>query len=94
VRGIALREGITVSDVERRYQLLGDLDRAVALARELGGLPPSDRPRLVHYPKEAGLMDVIEERSGLLAALGAEWARSLQLPQRGAWSVLDLQLEP
>jgi protease-4 len=73
---------------------VGDLERAVQVAQELAKLAPGDRPRRVHYPKETGLMDVLQERSGLLAALASRWVRSLQLPQHGAWSVVDLQIQP
>jgi protease-4 len=69
---------------------LGDLHRSVEVAGELAGLGPGEAVRLVHYPKEAGLLDVLEERSAYFAGLAEGWARSVRLPQSTAWAVLDL----
>jgi protease-4 len=71
---------------------LGDLRRAVQIATELAELDAETKPRLVHFPKPTGLLDLLQERRDLLTALAAQWARSVRLPSGSAWSVLDLRL--
>lgn len=69
---------------------IGDFQRAVEVARDLAGLPAGASVRLVHYPKEAGLLDVLEERSAYFAGLAENWVRAARLPRGTGWAVLDL----
>jgi protease-4 len=71
---------------------LGDLHRAVQLAGELAEISVGATPRLVHYPKPRGLLDLLEERSELFAAFAQHAFRAARLPQGAAWAVLDLRL--
>jgi protease-4 len=71
---------------------LGDLRRAVEIAADLAELEAGAKPHLVHFPKPAGLLDLIEERRDLLSALAAHAARAARLPAGNAWSVLDLRM--
>jgi protease-4 len=71
---------------------MGDMRHAVTVAAELGQLPAGTVPRLVHYPKEMGLLDVLEERSELLAIAAAQWMQSVRLPQSTSWSVLEMDI--
>ena len=90
----SLGRGRVWSGEQAREQALvdeiGDLQRAVEVAAELAGLGPGEAVRRVHYPKEAGLLDVLEERSAYFAGLAEGWARAARLPQSTAWAVLDL----
>jgi protease-4 len=71
---------------------LGDLRHAVEVASTLADLPRDAKPRLVHYPKPMGLLDVIQERSDLLSAAAAHWARGALLPKGSRFSVLDMHI--
>jgi len=71
---------------------LGDLRHAVEIASTLADLPRDAKPRLVHYPKPMGLFDVIEDRSELLSAAAAHWARGALLPKGASFSVLDMHI--
>jgi protease-4 len=73
---------------------LGDLHHAVEVARGLAGVRAGESVRLVHYPKETGLLDVLEERSAYFAGFAESWARAARLPRGTAWAVLDLGLAP
>ena len=69
---------------------VGDLRRAIAIARELGDLGPDGDPRLVHYPKPMNFLEVLrEDRLSLFAAVFARGVRSLWRPTSGAWSLLS-----
>jgi ClpP class serine protease len=71
---------------------IGDQARAVEVAKKLVGLP-SDAPlRLVHYPKQRGLLDLIEERESLLASVLERTLRVARVPHDLTWSLLDLQV--
>jgi hypothetical protein len=71
---------------------LGDMHRAVEIACELAGLPEPDAVPLVHYPKETGLLDVLEERSAFLSSVVASWVQAARLPRGAGWALLDLEL--
>jgi hypothetical protein len=68
------------------------MERAVEVARELAQIPAGEASHLVHYPREKGLLDVLEERSELLAGVAAQWTRAARIPRSTAWSVLDWQM--
>jgi len=69
---------------------VGDLRRAIAIARELGELEPDGDPRLVHYPKPMSFLEVLrEDRLSLFAAAFDRGVRSLWRPTSGAWSLLS-----
>jgi len=47
---------------------LGDLHRAVEVAKELAGIPAEEKVTLVHYPKKKGLLEVVMGSGGGLTA--------------------------
>ncbi len=51
---------------------LGDLDRAIEVAKELAGIPADERAKLAHYPKKKSLMELIFAKDSDRAAL-ARW---------------------
>lgn len=71
---------------------LGDLRRAIEVAQQLAEIPAGETPRLVHYPRPTGLLDLLEERGDLFAAFAQHAFRAARLPQGAAWAVLDLRL--
>ena len=73
---------------------MGDQARAVEVAKKLVGLPSDAPVRLVHYPKQRGLLDLLEERESLLAAVLERAMGGAHLPRDLTWSVLDLRVGP
>jgi len=110
VEDIASKRGLAAADVDsvgrgrvwngqqavdrKLVDELGGMRRAVEVARELAQIPSGEASHLVHYPREKGLLDVLEERSELFAGLAAEWLRAARIPRSTAWSVLDWQIAP
>jgi len=52
---------------------LGGLDRAVAVAKELAGIPESEQVTLVHYPAKKSLFAMLREKDGSLAGATVRW---------------------
>jgi len=76
--------------VHKLVDEVGDLRRAIALARELCELGPEGSPRLVHYPKPISLLEALrEDRLSLFAAALERGVRALRRPTSGAWSLLS-----
>ncbi len=75
---------------------LGDQSRAVRIAQDLAGMPEDATPRLVHYPEERSILDVIlEGGDGLWAGVVEDWVRSWRLPAgTSTWGVVDLRFLP
>lgn len=75
---------------------LGDQDHAVQIALELAGMPETANPRLVHYPEERTLLDIIlQGGDGVWAGVAENWVRSWRLPTgTSTWGVLDLRFMP
>jgi protease-4 len=110
VEDIALKRGLAAADVDsvgrgrvwsgqqalerKLVDELGGMRRAVDVARELAQIPSGEASHLVHYPREKGLLDVLEERSELFAGVAAQWMRAARIPRSTAWSVLDWQIAP
>ena len=51
---------------------VGGLDKAIAVAKELAGIPADQQVTLVHYPKKKGLLETLAAEGGAGAA--ASWA--------------------
>jgi protease-4 len=49
----------------------GGLDEAIAMAKELAGIPADEKVTIVHYPKQRGFMEQILSGGGLATA--ANW---------------------
>lgn len=70
---------------------LGGLDRAVELAKELAGIGVEDSVRLVFYPEQPTLLDLLTERRE--PALPASLARLVQAVERPNPGLLELPPE-
>jgi len=76
--------------VHKLVDEVGDLRRAIAIARELGELGPDGDPRLVHYPKPISVLEALrEDRLSLFAAAFERGVRALWRPTSGLWSLLS-----
>jgi protease-4 len=51
---------------------VGGLDKAIAVAKELAGIPADEEVTLVHYPKKKGLLETITSEGGPTSAV--QWA--------------------
>lgn len=75
---------------------LGDQNHAVQVALELAGMAETADPRLVHYPEERSILDIIlQGGEGVWAGMAENWVRSWHLPAgTSTWGVLDLRFMP
>jgi protease-4 len=85
---VAKHRGIPVEDIEklamgrvwtgrqakenRLIDEVGGLDKAIAVAKELAGVPADQQVTLVHYPKKKSLLETITAQGGATAAV--RWA--------------------
>lgn len=106
---IAVQRGMTVEEVEAvargrvwtgrqalnrgLVDMLGDLKRAVEVARSLADVPESASVRLVHYPRPRSWFELLFEDGELLVnALVEGMQRSQQLPENARWGLTNLHI--
>jgi len=73
---------------------LGDLDRAVALAKELAGIAADEPVTLVHYPKRKSLVQSVLSGDTAAATTAARWAIHRELREELATTLEVLREAP